>query len=562
MTGSTAGEGTLSSRIGCAAVVPSLGRPSLLTLLEALANGSGPALHQVIVVDDRPPRPAGPPALGLQPGWPALPVQVVATGGVGPAAARNRGWREASAEWVVFLDDDVVPRPDWKAHLASDLATAAADVVGVHGRVAVPLPDDRRPTDFERSTAGLATARWITADAAYRRRDLVAIGGFDERFRRAYREDADLGLRMSARGRLVTGTRTVDHPVRPAPWHMSIGAQAGNADDTLMRALHGHDWRARAGAPAGRRRRHMAVTAAGALAIIAGATGRRSVARAAGLAWAAGTAELVAARIAPGPRTAGEVAAMVATSVAIPPTATAWWLAGTVRWRLRPPPPHRGTDSGPTGRPALLQRARTERPPTGGGRNQDGALVGEADSGLTGPPARHPPASLVLFDRDGTLIDDVPYNGDPSRVQPRPGARPALDRLRQAGVPVAVVSNQSGVGTGRITLEQMHLVNRRTEELLGPFAHVLVCPHRPDDGCRCRKPAPQMVLDAADRMGVEPGACVLVGDIGSDVEAARAAGARSVLVPTDATLPAEINAAPTVADDIEQAVAMILAGGV
>ncbi len=553
MTGSTA-EGT--GTIDCAVVIPTVGRPSLLTLLEALADGAGPAPREVIVVDDRTLGAGSEPVLDRWTGQHDLPVRVLASGGAGPAAARNRGWQEARAAWVVFLDDDVVPRPDWRARLAHDLAAAEADVVGVHGRVVVPLPSDRRPTDFERATAGLATARWITADAAYRREHLLAIGGFDERFRRAYREDADLGLRMSARGRLVTGSRTVDHPVRSAGWTVSIRAQAGNADDALMHALHGPGWRALAGAPAGRRRRHLAITAAGVVALVAAAAGHRSLARVAAVGWAAGTAELAAARIAPGPRNAGEVTAMVVTSMAIPPAATAWWLAGTARWLLRPPPPHV-----PTTAPGEHQRAG-ERSPAGGAPDQHGALVGEADNASPGPPVKHQRPGLVLFDRDGTLIDDVPYNGDPSLVQPRPGAGPALERLRAAGVPVAVVSNQSGVGSGRITLEQMRLVNRRTEELLGPFAAVLVCPHRPDDGCGCRKPAPQMVLDAAHRVGVEPGACVVVGDIGSDVGAAHAAGARSVLVPTAATLPAEVEAAPTVAEDLEQAVAMILAGAV
>ncbi len=166
----------------------------------------------------------------------------------------------------------------------------------------------------------------------------------------------------------------------------------------------------------------------------------------------------------------------------------------------------------------------------------------------------------MLFDRDGTLIEDVPYNGDPSLVRPRPGAALALAALRRRNLPLAVVSNQSGVGTGRITMTQVDDVNRRTEELLGPFSATVVCPHAPDDGCACRKPAPRLVHDAAERLGVDPARCVLVGDIGSDVGAALAAGARAVLVPTAVTRPEELASAPAVAPDLEQAVAMILAG--
>jgi histidinol-phosphate phosphatase family protein len=164
----------------------------------------------------------------------------------------------------------------------------------------------------------------------------------------------------------------------------------------------------------------------------------------------------------------------------------------------------------------------------------------------------------VLFDRDGTLVHDVPYNGDPARVRPVPGARAALDRLRAAGVAVGVVTNQSGVARGVLTPEQVEAVNRRVEELLGPFAAWAVCPHGPDDGCACRKPAPGLVTDAARRLGVDPRECALVGDIGADVDAAIAAGARPILVPTPLTRPEEVAAAPEVANDLGEAVDRLL----
>jgi D-glycero-D-manno-heptose 1,7-bisphosphate phosphatase len=131
----------------------------------------------------------------------------------------------------------------------------------------------------------------------------------------------------------------------------------------------------------------------------------------------------------------------------------------------------------------------------------------------------------VLFDRDETIVADVPFNGDPQRVEPAPNARVLLDRLRAAGLPIAVVSNQSGVGRGFITIEQVEAVNRRIDELLGPFAGFFVCPHAPGDACECRKPKPKLILDAARALGVEPACCIVVGDRESDVEAARSAGA-------------------------------------
>jgi histidinol-phosphate phosphatase family protein len=453
-------------------VVPTLGRGSLTTLLARL-DELGLPRERVHVVDDSGAR-------------------------AGPAAARNRGWRASRGEWVVFLDDD--------------LRTLPEDVAGSQGQVRVPVPGDRRPSDWERSVAGLEGARWATADMAYRRSALVRAGGFDERFPHAFREDADLALRMLDAGyRLVRGTRTVLHPVPPADRWVSVRRERGNADDALMRALHGAGWHARAEAAVGRRPVHLVTTVAGGLALGAGALGRRRLALAAGLAWLAATSELAWRRIAPGPRTREEVATMLATSVVAPPAATYHWLRGVHRARR------------------LLRRA----------------------------PSR---PQAVLFDRDGTLIVDVPYNGDPRHVVPAPSARRALDRLRAAGIPTAVISNQSGVARGLVTMEEVEAVNRRVEELLGPLGPWVVCPHGPGDACECRKPSPGLVYRAAEALGVPPDRCAVVGDIGADVEAATAAGARGVLVPSAKTRPEEAAAAREVAGDLDAAVDLLLGG--
>ena len=103
-----------------------------------------------------------------------------------------------------------------------------------------------------------------------------------------------------------------------------------------------------------------------------------------------------------------------------------------------------------------------------------------------------------------------------------------------AGVATAVVSNQSGVARGLIRVEQVEAVNRRVEELLGPLGPWMVCLHGPGDGCRCRKPGPGLI------------------------EAARAAGARAVLVPTSVTRAHEVAAAPVVAGDLLAAVELVL----
>ena len=164
----------------------------------------------------------------------------------------------------------------------------------------------------------------------------------------------------------------------------------------------------------------------------------------------------------------------------------------------------------------------------------------------------------VLFDRDGTLIRDVPYNGDPDLVEPMPGAAASVALLHARGVAVGVVTNQSGIARGLITAEQVDAVNERVDRLVGPFDVWAVCPHGEGDGCGCRKPAPGLIVDAMARLGVEPDEVAVVGDIGRDIQAARAAGCRSVLVPTPITLESEVEAATEVATTLADAVAMLL----
>lgn len=487
-------------------VIPTIGRESLHRLLTALDRAEGPRPAQVIVVDDRP----APQALTLSGD---LPVKVLESGGRGPAAARNVGWRAADTRWVCFLDDDVLPTATWLSVLAADLAAAdAAGVAGSQGRLDVPREGTDRPTDDEQRTLRLATARWITADMAYRRDVLVEVGGFDARFPRAYREDSDIALRITTAGHTIAvGDRRCEHPVASATWRTSLRVQAGNRDDALMRRKFGPDWRARIGEGDGRLPAHTATTAAVVGSLLALATRRHRVAAVAAVAWAALTAEFTLRRYRGGSRTAAELGRIILSSMLIPPLAVAHRGAG--EWQHR----HAETD----------------------------------------------PPLAVLLDRDDTLIEDGPYLNDPRGVVPMPGARRALDRLRDRGLLLAVVTNQSGVARGLITPEQLGEVNAEVAGQLGTFDSWQVCLHAEDDGCACRKPAPGMVLAAAAALGVPPQRCVLIGDTGGDVQAALTAGGRAILVPTDRTRVEEISAARShpradVAPTLTAAVDMVL----
>ncbi|MCW3017329.1 MAG: haloacid dehalogenase, partial [Solirubrobacterales bacterium] len=130
---------------------------------------------------------------------------------------------------------------------------------------------------------------------------------------------------------------------------------------------------------------------------------------------------------------------------------------------------------------------------------------------------------------------------------------------RAAGIRLGIVSNQSGIGRGLLTVEQVAAVTGRVVQLLGPFDRVDWCPHTAQDGCRCRKPRPGMLLQTVRALGVDPLRCAMVGDIGADMDAARRAGMRGVLVPTAATRKAEARAAAECAASLADAVDLLLA---
>lgn len=150
-------------------------------------------------------------------------------------------------------------------------------------------------------------------------------------------------------------------------------------------------------------------------------------------------------------------------------------------------------------------------------------------------------AKAIFIDKDGTLIEDVPYNVDPARVRLMQGAGPALARLHALGYGLIVVSNQPGLARGYFATRDLESVYGRLRALLAPYRAPLAgfyyCPHHPDGAvaryactCSCRKPAPGLLLAAAAIHGIDLGRSWMVGDILDDVEAGRRAGCRTVLL--------------------------------
>ncbi|HLR12926.1 MAG TPA: glycosyltransferase [Burkholderiaceae bacterium] len=153
----------------------------------------------------------------------------------GPAGARNVGWRAARAPIVAFTDDDTLPDPMW---LQRGLQAMDADVDALCGRIIMPLPE--KLTDLERDASGLQDAEFVTANCFVRRKALLAVGGFDERYTQAWREDSDLHFALLKHGCHIkrTDQAVVIHPLRPAPFAAGLRMQRKAMFDALLYRKH------------------------------------------------------------------------------------------------------------------------------------------------------------------------------------------------------------------------------------------------------------------------------------------------------------------------------------
>lgn len=306
-------------------------RPQLLRrCLDALLRQTLPReAYEIIVVDD------GATAetravvaeLATRHGAPALRY-LLPQGTKGPAGARNRGWRAASAPVIAFTDDDTVPDADWLCQGLLGLGQHVA----VCGRVVVPTASV--PTDHEQNTRGLETAEFVTANAFVRRAALEAVGGFDERFTRAWREDSDLHFSLMARGGTVGSAphAIVLHPVRAAPWGISLAQQANVYFDALLYKKHPELYRERIRS---RPPWHYFIIVGCSVAALGCMLAQ---------AWAAalllwlvalgGIAGFALRRLRGTAHTPAHIAEMLVTSAAIPFLAVYWRVAGAWRFRV------------------------------------------------------------------------------------------------------------------------------------------------------------------------------------------------------------------------------------
>lgn len=317
-------------------VIPTYRRPELLErCLDALVRQDyDPARYEIIVADDAAQdgtrrqveklaeRCAGKPRIRY--------IGVTAT--QGPAGARNRGWRLARGAVIAFTDDDTVPQPNW---LREGLAAMTPERVAVAGSIEMPLP--AAPTDYEMNESGLTRAEFVTANCFVRREALEAVGGFDERFTAAWREDSDLQFmlmeyyrRQSCIGR--ASRALVVHPVRPAPWGVSISQQKKSQFDALLYKKHPQLYRLKISATPPWE--YYAIAAALAIGLAGALAGVGALAAAGFAAWAVLTGRFCARRLRRTSHAPGHVAEMLVTSAAIPLLSLYWRARGALKFRV------------------------------------------------------------------------------------------------------------------------------------------------------------------------------------------------------------------------------------
>jgi glycosyltransferase involved in cell wall biosynthesis len=316
-------------------VVPTFNRPQLLErgLAGLVAQTFDPSAYEIVIADD-----AASESTRLQveewrsrclqsgPVIHYLPVR----DSRGPAAARNAGWRFAQGQVIAFTDDDCIPEPEW---LVAGTRAIREGATGVSGRVVVPLPDD--PTDYERNAAGLATAEFVTANCFYLRSALEAVGGFDERFAMAWREDSDLWLTFMGRGEKLVSAEdaVVIHPLRPAPWGVSLSQQRKSQYNALLYKKHPQLYRQRVQPEPPRD--YYAIVGSIVGFLLGLGLRRPGVTVASFVIWVRLTATFIARRLQGTSRRPAHIAEVAVTSALIPPLAVYWRLRGAFVHRVR-----------------------------------------------------------------------------------------------------------------------------------------------------------------------------------------------------------------------------------
>jgi glycosyltransferase involved in cell wall biosynthesis len=210
-----------------------------------LTQSLDPAEYEIIVADDEASFKTYELEAALRAQYPLHHIQYVSvTGSHGPAAARNQGWQKAKGKVVAFTDDDCIPHTDW---LSQGLMAVNQGADAVWGQVIMSVGPN--PTDYELSAARLAKAEFVTANCFCRKDVLEYTRGFDERFKKAWREDSDFYFTLlEANFKIVHVPKAiVNHPIRPAPFAIALKQEKNNLYEALLFKKHPSLYRTKVG---------------------------------------------------------------------------------------------------------------------------------------------------------------------------------------------------------------------------------------------------------------------------------------------------------------------------
>ena len=315
-------------------VVATCDRPHLLShcLASLISQRFDPSRFEIIVVDDRP----NSCTRDIATDWAmhakrsGLKLTYLPSNGPhGLAAARNRGWRAARGAVIAFTNDDTVARVDW---LKNGWNAFDKDVQAVWGRVVIPYSNAQG--EYERHPNARERTEFAGANCFCRKQALEDMGGFDERFELAWREDADLYFRLLNRSeRIVHAPSAVmTHPLRPTSWLDTLRRQKKALSDALLYKKHPRLYRQKI--HRGTHWDRYLIVAALLSFFIALGMGALNAAIGAAAAWLGLTGWFSAERFLSSPNTVRHVAETIAASVLIPPLAVFWRLTGAVKFRV------------------------------------------------------------------------------------------------------------------------------------------------------------------------------------------------------------------------------------
>lgn len=320
------------TQIKISVVVPTYKRPGLLQkCLHQLTNQAlEKQQYEIIVVSDGPDTESGKVVTEFAAGSSANIRFLALQNKKGPAAARNLGWQNAKGILIAFTDDDCLPDINWLQNILSNYKEERE--IAYTGKVIVPI--SRQPTDFELNTKGLETGDFVTANCVVTKAALEAIGGIDEAFTAAWREDSDLEFKLLQRNIQIIklNEAVVVHPARKAPWGISIKEQKKTMYNALLFKKYPALYRQRI-----KRRpnwNYYSIILFFAVFLIAALSNIKWLFVVALVCWLSLTAAFIFKRLSATRKTGSHIFEMIVTSFVIPFLSVYWTWYGAIKYRV------------------------------------------------------------------------------------------------------------------------------------------------------------------------------------------------------------------------------------